>query len=221
MTQALSLSESAALELVAAEVEARCCSLRDDQLPGRVRRAGAHASAGAPGHPGAVPGHRASLPADARLSRRARQQVGTESDHSSRRRTGARVSGNRTSRPAAASTKWSRSSARSSTTTRGSPDFAATSPRPGRRSSPSSRSRCRPAGRFARSALWRTGARRTSGRTPRRIEIPLLPLYELGYTSIGCEPCTVAPAGPVQRSIRPLEWTEARVRDPLREAMSW
>lgn len=26
--------------------------------------------------------------------------------------------------------------------------------------------------------------------------IPLLPLYELGYTSIGCEPCTARPADP-------------------------
>jgi phosphoadenosine phosphosulfate reductase len=27
-------------------------------------------------------------------------------------------------------------------------------------------------------------------------EIPLLPLYELGYTSIGCEPCTSLPPDP-------------------------
>ena len=27
-------------------------------------------------------------------------------------------------------------------------------------------------------------------------DIPLLPLYELGYTSIGCEPCTSLPADP-------------------------
>lgn len=27
-------------------------------------------------------------------------------------------------------------------------------------------------------------------------DIPLLPLYELGYTSIGCEPCTELPADP-------------------------
>jgi phosphoadenosine phosphosulfate reductase len=27
-------------------------------------------------------------------------------------------------------------------------------------------------------------------------EIPLLPLYELGYTSIGCEPCTTPPVDP-------------------------
>lgn len=28
-------------------------------------------------------------------------------------------------------------------------------------------------------------------------EIPLLPLYELGYTSIGCEPCTSLPVDPL------------------------
>jgi phosphoadenosine phosphosulfate reductase len=31
----------------------------------------------------------------------------------------------------------------------------------------------------------------------REHEIPLLPLYEAGYTSIGCEPCTALPADPV------------------------
>ena len=30
----------------------------------------------------------------------------------------------------------------------------------------------------------------------KRNEIPLLPLYELGYTSIGCEPCTELPPDP-------------------------
>jgi phosphoadenosine phosphosulfate reductase len=30
----------------------------------------------------------------------------------------------------------------------------------------------------------------------KRHEIPLLPLYELGYTSIGCEPCTSVPLDP-------------------------
>jgi len=28
----------------------------------------------------------------------------------------------------------------------------------------------------------------------RRHAIPRLPLYDLGYTSIGCEPCTAVPA---------------------------
>ena len=30
----------------------------------------------------------------------------------------------------------------------------------------------------------------------RRHHIPLLPLYELGYTSVGCEPCTTLPLDP-------------------------
>ena len=30
----------------------------------------------------------------------------------------------------------------------------------------------------------------------REHDIPLLPLYELGYTSIGCQPCTALPADP-------------------------
>jgi phosphoadenosine phosphosulfate reductase len=30
----------------------------------------------------------------------------------------------------------------------------------------------------------------------RRHDIPLLPLYEMGYTSIGCEPCTALPPDP-------------------------
>lgn len=29
-----------------------------------------------------------------------------------------------------------------------------------------------------------------------QLEIPLLPLYERGYTSIGCEPCTTLPLDP-------------------------
>ena len=34
------------------------------------------------------------------------------------------------------------------------------------------------------------------GRTRKQHDIPLLPLYELGYTSIGCEPCTSLPLDP-------------------------
>jgi phosphoadenosine phosphosulfate reductase len=30
----------------------------------------------------------------------------------------------------------------------------------------------------------------------KRHDIPLLPLYELGYTSIGCAPCTTLPLDP-------------------------
>jgi len=28
------------------------------------------------------------------------------------------------------------------------------------------------------------------------VVVPLLPLYDLGYTSIGCEPCTTLPGDP-------------------------
>ena len=44
--------------------------------------------------------------------------------------------------------------------------------------------------------------------------IPLLPLYELGYTSIGCEPCTIAARRSGQPALRALAGPEARVRDP-------
>jgi phosphoadenosine phosphosulfate reductase len=81
-------------------------------------------------------------------------------------------------------------------------------PDPRAGSSPSSRSRSRPARRFADQPA---GALEHEGRldVPRRIR-SLLPLYELGYTSIGCEPCTSL--GPVQRSLRSLGWTETGVR---------
>ena len=29
-----------------------------------------------------------------------------------------------------------------------------------------------------------------------QLDIPLLPLYDLGYSSIGCEPCTTLPTDP-------------------------
>jgi phosphoadenosine phosphosulfate reductase len=35
-------------------------------------------------------------------------------------------------------------------------------------------------------------------------DIPLLPLYELGYTSIGCEPCTSPPLDP--ENLRSGRW---------------
>lgn len=41
-----------------------------------------------------------------------------------------------------------------------------------------------------------------------RYAIPLLPLYELGYSSIGCEPCTSLPTGDDPRSGR---WGGAKV----------
>ena len=44
--------------------------------------------------------------------------------------------------------------------------------------------------------------------------IPLLPLYEVGYTSIGCEPCTTLPLDPDNPALGPLAGPEARMRDP-------
>ena len=42
-------------------------------------------------------------------------------------------------------------------------------------------------------ALWST---REVWRYAKEHDIPLLPLYDLGYTSIGCEPCTTLPVDP-------------------------
>jgi phosphoadenosine phosphosulfate reductase len=42
-------------------------------------------------------------------------------------------------------------------------------------------------------AAWTT---RDVWRYAKNHDIPLLPLYELGYTSIGCEPCTALPSDP-------------------------
>ena len=54
------------------------------ELPGRVRRPDAHAAAGAAGHSGAVPRHVPSLPADARLPRRADGALEAEPDQPAR-----------------------------------------------------------------------------------------------------------------------------------------
>ena len=40
------------------------------------------------------------------------------------------------------------------------------------------------------------GLRATCGKYATDHDILLLPLYELGYTSIGCEPCTAIPFDP-------------------------
>ena len=45
-------------------------------------------------------------------------------------------------------------------------------------------------------------------------DIPLLPLYDLGYTSVGCEPCTTPAGRSHQRLLGPLAGPEARMRDP-------
>ena len=43
----------------------------------------------------------------------------------------------------------------------------------------------------------------------REREIPLLPLYEKGYTSIGCEPCTLLPIDP--QNLRSGRWAGRKV----------
>ncbi len=45
-----------------------------------------------------------------------------------------------------------------------------------------------------------------------RFGIPLLPLYALGYSSIGCEPCTSIPTDPERSAVRPLGGQKGRVR---------
>jgi phosphoadenosine phosphosulfate reductase len=43
----------------------------------------------------------------------------------------------------------------------------------------------------------------------REMEIPLVPLYEKGYTSIGCEPCTLLPIDP--ENLRSGRWAGRKV----------
>jgi phosphoadenosine phosphosulfate reductase len=38
----------------------------------------------------------------------------------------------------------------------------------------------------------------------RKYSIPVLPLYDIGYTSIGCQPCTIRPADP--ENLRSGRW---------------
>ncbi len=44
--------------------------------------------------------------------------------------------------------------------------------------------------------------------------IPVLPLYDQGYTSIGCAPCTSLPARSRESALGPLERTKAGMRHP-------
>ena len=150
------------------------------------------------GHPGPVPRHRASFPRDLRLPRRDGGAVGTQS----RERCAPR---------APAPGLWQEEHARRAappqgraalrgarrTTTSGSPAFAASS----RRRAPNL-----DGGRAVRAAVSGKTLRKVSPLatwTTREVwdyakahDIPLLPLYELGYTSIGCEPCTTLPLDP-------------------------
>ena len=49
---------------------------------------------------------------------------------------------------------------------------------------------------LARQPAGRAGRRSDVWTYAKAHDIPLLPLYELGYTSIGCEPCTALPLDP-------------------------
>ena len=110
-------------------------------------------------------------------------------------------------------TRSSRSSARSPTTTSGSRGCGASSRRRVRRWRRWSRSGCQtaqlltqgqPAGRLDDEDVWAYA---------KAHDIPLLPLYDLGYTSIGCEPCTTLPLDPANAALGALAGPEARVRD--------
>ena len=99
----------------------------------------------------------------------------------------ARISGSATPTAAATSARWSRSSARSGRTTRGSPASAATSRR-------AAWTRHRWCG-LDRYRVWKLHP--LAGWDEKRVwayitanEIPYNPLHDSGYRSIGCIPCT-------------------------------
>ena len=109
--------------------------------------------------------------------------------------------------------KIGRCSARSRITTRGSPVCAGTSRRRGPTFSTSNRSRFKTGKvltKISPLAKWTT---KDVWRYAKAHEIPLLPLYELGYTSVGCEPCTSLPLDPLKPAVGALAGPEARMRD--------
>ena len=99
-------------------------------------------------------------------------------------------------KPAARGTRWARSSPRSRTTTSGSRDCGATSRRRAPTCARSSRSRCRAARCLRKVSPLVDWTMKDVWQHAKAHDIPLLPLYELGYTSIGCEPCTSLPLDP-------------------------
>ena len=139
------------------------------ELPGRMRRAAAHAARGPAGHPGAVPRHRASFPADLRLSRRDRGAVGAEPGQRCAR-PNRRPGSGRQSTAGLLRPPQGRAALRGarSTTTSGSPACAASSRRRARTSSEVEPFRWRRATCCGRSARSPRGRPKTSGTTRRR-----------------------------------------------------
>ena len=105
--------------------------------------------------------------------------VGTESGQPARGSASARTVAGRARVPAAAGTKWSRSSRRSRTTTSGSPACGASSRQARAGLTEIEPFRCRRARRCGRSARSRRGRRREVWDYAKRHDIPLLPLYDL------------------------------------------
>ena len=169
-------------------------AVRDLELPGGVRRAGAHAAA-------RRPAFRCCSSTRSTTSRRpyayrdeiaARWNLNLVNLRPASRQLGL---WQQDTQACCARTRSSRCSARCRTTTCGSRAAARPVTEPRR---PAGDRAVRAADRersCARSARWRVD---DEGRLDLRQahDIPLLPLYELGYTSIGCEPCTSLPVDP-------------------------
>ena len=170
-------------------------AVRHLELPGRVRRARAHDSGGGAGHPGALSRHRASLPADDRVSRRAGVAVGPESRDPAGGRTVARImaAGHQGLLRQAQGRAPLRGAGTPRRVVHGPPARAVGVARRARGIGPFRL----PDGTVLRKvsplAGWST---KEVWAYAKAHDIPLLPLYDLGYTSVGCEPCTTLPADP-------------------------
>ena len=184
-------------KLIARALADAHAALHHVELPGRVRRPDAHAARGAAGHPGALPRHVPPLPADARVPRRADRAMGAEPDQPAR--DGAER------RPVAGGEHQGLLQAPQGGAAllgaRGLRHLVhGAAPRPvGVARQPArkwSRSSCRAARRSRASRRSPAGPRKDVWAYAKDHDIPLLPLYELGYTSIGCEPCTELPLDP-------------------------
>ena len=181
--------------IIADELVVGGCAVRHVELPGRVRRAGAHAAAAS------GPACRCcsstpciTSPKPTPIATRSRA-LEPQPDQPARRASRRSGCGSRARRRAAAATRSSRCSARCRTTTCGSPACGASSRRAAPTCRRSSRSRCRPArccARSARSRSWTT--REVWAYAQRARHSAAAALRPQGYTSIGCEPCTSLPS---------------------------